>query len=119
MVDISIDLQRDPERPEAIALVRGWVDAYLIASRDGASGDDLGAYIVANASRLTDRPEIVTLKVLLHGIDYAAQTIRHLLGMCAFVSAERDGEDPHDSDLFVRLRESIWKGTKGLDPAEL
>lgn len=118
MVDISIDLQKDPERPEAIELVRGWVSAYLVSSRDRASGEDLAAYIVANASRLTDRQEIETLKVLLHGIDYAAQTIRHLLGMCAYVSAERDGEDPQEVDLFVRLREAIWEGTKGLDPSE-
>jgi hypothetical protein len=118
MVDINLDLQRDPERPEAIDLVRGWVAAYLVSSREQASGDDLAAYIVANAARLSDRPESVTLKVLLHGIDYAAQTIRHLLGMCAFVSAQRDGEDPHDIELFVRLRDTIWDGTRGLDASE-
>jgi hypothetical protein len=117
-VDISIDLQKDPERLEAIELVRGWVSAYLVSSRDRASGEDLAAYIAANASLLTDRRDVETLKVLLHAIDYAAQTIRHLLGMCAFVSAERDGEDPQDVGLFVGLREAIWEGTKGLDPTE-
>ena len=118
MVDISIDLQKDPERPEAIELVRGWVAAYLVSSRDGASGEELATYIAANASTLTDRREVETLKVLLHAIDYSAQTIRHLLGMCAYVSAERDGADPQDVDLFVRLREAIWSGTQGLDPSE-
>ncbi len=118
MVDISMDMRRDPERPEAIELVRGWVAAYLVSSKESASGDELAAYIAANASRLTDRREVETLKVLLHAVDYAAQTIRHLLGMCAFVSAERDHEDPQDVQLFVRLREAIWEGTKGLDPSE-
>jgi len=117
-VDISIDLQKDPERPEAIELVRGWVSAYLISSREKASGEDLSAYIAANASRLTDRHEAETLKILLHAVDYAAQTIRHLLGMCAYVSAERDGGDPQDIDLFLRLREAIWEGTIGIDASE-
>lgn len=119
MVDITIDLQRDPERSEAIELVRGWVAAYLVSSRDSASGEELATYIAANASMLTDRREVETLKVLLHAIDYSAQTIRHLVGMCAYVSAERDGEDPQDVGLFVRLREAIWNGTKGLDPSEI
>ena len=119
MVDISIDLQKDPERPEAIGLVRGWVAAYLVSSRDGASGEDLASYIAANASTLTDRREAETLKVLLHAVDYSAQTIRHLLGMCAYVSAERDGEDPQDVELFVGLREAIWNCTMGLDPSEV
>jgi hypothetical protein len=29
MVDISIDLQNDPERAEAIELLRGWVTVFL------------------------------------------------------------------------------------------
>lgn len=118
MVDISIDLQNDPERAEAIELVRGWVTAYLVASRDHATSDDLSAYIATNALRLTDRPPVVTLKVLLHGLDYAAQTIRHLLGMSAYVSAERDGENPQDVELFAELRQGIWEGTRGFDRFE-
>ncbi|HKY48992.1 MAG TPA: hypothetical protein VJQ79_13530, partial [Acidimicrobiia bacterium] len=70
MVDISIDLQRDPERPEAIELLRGWVAAYLVSSRHSASGEELASYIAANASILADRQEVETLKVLLHAIDY-------------------------------------------------
>ena len=56
--------------------------------------------------------------VLLLAIVYSALTIRHVLVMCAYVSADRDGENPQDVDLFVRLREAIWDGTMGLDPAE-
>ena len=115
MVDISIDLQNDPERAEAIELLRGWVTVYLVASRDHATSDDLSAYIATNALRLTDRPPVVTLKVLLHGLDYAAQTIRHLLGMCAYTSAERDGENPQDVELFAELRQGIWEGTRDFD----
>jgi hypothetical protein len=118
MVDVSIDLQNDPERPEAIELARGWVSAYLVASSDGATADDLATYIAANALRLTYRDQVVTLKLLLHGLDYAAQTIRDLLGMCAYVTAEADGQDPENVDLFARIRDEIWAGTKGLDVAE-
>jgi hypothetical protein len=64
------------------------------------------------------KSEAETMKVLLHGIDYAAQTIRHLLGMCAHVSAQRDGENPQDVDLFLFVREAIWDGTKGPDASE-
>lgn len=118
MVDIRIDLQNDPERSEAIELTRGWVSAYLVASQDWATSEELSAYIATNALRLTERPPIVTLKLLLHGLDYAAQTIRHLLGVCASMSARRDGHDPRDAALFASIRDEIWKDTKGLDVAE-
>lgn len=115
MADITIDLQNDPERAEAIELLRGWVTDYLVASRDHATSEDLSTYIATNALRLTDPPSVATLKVLLHGLDYAAQTIRHLLGMCAYVSAERDGENPQDVELFAELRQGIWERTRGFD----
>jgi hypothetical protein len=115
MVDISLDLQNDPERAEAIELLRGWVTTYLVASREHATSEDLSAYIATNALRLTDRSHVVTVKVLLHGLDYAAQSIRHLLGMCAYGSAERDGENPQDVELFAELRQGIWDGTRGFD----
>jgi hypothetical protein len=118
MVDVTLDLQNDPERAEAIELVRGWVSAYMVAARDHATSEELSAYIATNALRLSDRPPATTLKVLLHALDYAAQTIRHLLGMCAYVSAEGDGEDPQEIELFADLRQAIWDGTNGLDISE-
>ncbi len=68
LVDISIDLQNNPERAEAIELLRGWVTVYLVASREHATSEDLSAYIATNALRLTDRPPVVNIKVLLHGL---------------------------------------------------
>jgi hypothetical protein len=118
MVDISIDPRADPERPEAIELVRGWVSAYLVAEQELEGSDGPAEYIDLNTSMLTNRHEVETLKILLHGIDYAVLLIRRLIGMCAFVSAERDGEDPKDVVLFARLRRAIWDGTNGLDISE-
>ena len=115
MVDTSLDLQNDPERAEAIELLRGWVTTYLVASREHATSEDLSAYIATNALRLTDRSHVVTVKVLLHGLDNAAQSISHLLGMCAYGSAERDGENPQDVELFAELRQGIWDGPRGFD----
>ncbi|HUP16382.1 MAG TPA: hypothetical protein VM848_10100 [Acidimicrobiia bacterium] len=115
MVDLNIDLDGDQDRLESIELVRGWVAAYLIAERDRMTSDGLATYINANASILTDRPDVETVKLLLHGIDYAAQIIRYLLGLCAFESAGRHGEDQQDVDRFVRIREAVWEGTKDLD----
>ena len=118
MVDIHLDLRDDPERPEAIELARGWVFAYLTASRGGATSNELSAYIATNAFRLTDRHQEVTLKLLLHGVDYSAETIKHLLGMCAHLQAERDSQDPTDTAVFSKIRDEIWESTKGLDVAE-
>ena len=78
MVDVNIDLDGDQDRLESIELVRGWVAAYLIAERDRMTSDGLATYINANASILTDRPDVETVKLLMHGIDYAAQIIRYL-----------------------------------------
>ena len=96
-------------------IVTGVGHRFLVASRDHATSDDLSAYIATNALRITDRSPVETVKVLLHGPDYAAQTIRHLLGMCACVSAERDGDHPQDVGLFAELRQGIWDGTRGFD----
>lgn len=97
---------------------RGWVSAYLIAERERERSEGPNAYIDLNTSMLTNRHEVETPKILLHEIDCAALLIRRLLGMCAFVSTERDGEDPKDVVLFARPRGAIWEGTSGLDASE-
>ncbi|MDP3983970.1 MAG: hypothetical protein Q8Q52_03050 [Acidimicrobiia bacterium] len=73
ILDISIDSDGDPERLETIELVRVSVAPYLIAERDRMTSGGLAAYVNANASIITDRSEVETVKVLLRGIDYSGR----------------------------------------------